>query len=221
MRFAPSPLSPTWKRCTLRATAGCSRAPLAHAGSPSAALATAFASNSVVHRENSCTSTCRPPCSSSAPPQWRTRVPANLNSRCGARKRTSWRSCAGRVAAMAKIAFLGTGRMGTGMAARLIAAGHDVAVFNRSPEKVADLVAAGAARAQTPRAAAEQADAVFAMVADDAASRAVWLGADGALAAAGAPGRLVLEWSALCRPGGGEHAKQAAPQGIRVLDEPV
>ncbi|AFU00873.1 NAD(P)-dependent oxidoreductase [Nocardia brasiliensis] len=122
---------------------------------------------------------------------------------------------------MAKIAFLGTGRMGAGMAARLIAAGHDVAVFNRSPEKVADLVAAGAARAQTPRAAAEQADAVFAMVADDAASRAVWLGAEGALAAAGAPGRFAIECSTLSRPWVLELAKQAATQGFRYIDSPV
>ncbi|WP_280404275.1 NAD(P)-dependent oxidoreductase [Nocardia brasiliensis] len=122
---------------------------------------------------------------------------------------------------MAKIAFLGTGRMGTGMAARLIAAGHDVAVFNRSPEKVADLVAAGAVRAQTPGAAAEQADAVFAMVADDAASRAVWLGADGALAASGAPGRFAIECSTLSRPWVLDLAKQAAAQGFRYIDSPV
>ncbi|WP_338757328.1 NAD(P)-dependent oxidoreductase [Nocardia vulneris] len=122
---------------------------------------------------------------------------------------------------MAKIAFLGTGRMGTGMAARLIAAGHDVAVFNRSAAKVADLVAAGAVRAQTPRAAAEQADAVFSMVADDAASHAVWLGAEGALAAAGAPGRFAIECSTLSRPWVLELAKQAAAQGFRYIDSPV
>ncbi|WP_280409776.1 NAD(P)-dependent oxidoreductase [Nocardia brasiliensis] len=122
---------------------------------------------------------------------------------------------------MAKIAFLGTGRMGTGMAARLIAAGHDVAVFNRSPEKVTDLVAAGAVRAQTPGAAAEQADAVFAMVADDAASRAVWLGADGALAASGAPGRFAIECSTLSRPWVLDLAKQAVAQGFRYIDSPV
>ncbi|QIS03196.1 NAD-binding protein [Nocardia brasiliensis] len=122
---------------------------------------------------------------------------------------------------MAKIGFLGTGRMGVGMAARLIAAGHDVAVYNRSPEKSASLVAAGAVAAPTPRAAAEQADAVIAMVADDAASRAVWLGADGAMAAAGAPDRFAIECSTLSRPWVLELAGQATARGFRYIDAPV
>ncbi|MET9489664.1 NAD(P)-dependent oxidoreductase [Nocardia sp. NPDC006630] len=122
---------------------------------------------------------------------------------------------------MAKIAFLGAGRMGLGMAARMVAAGHEVAVFNRSPEKVAELVAGGAVLAATPRRAVAQAEAIFAMVADDDASRAVWLGEDGALAGHPQPGAFAVECSTVSRPWVLELAKHAAAQGLRYLDSPV
>ncbi|RJO75582.1 NAD(P)-dependent oxidoreductase [Nocardia panacis] len=121
---------------------------------------------------------------------------------------------------MATIAFLGLGRMGLGMAGRLVSAGHRVTVFNRTPERAADLVAAGAHLAATPRAAARDADAVFAMVADDAASRALWCGPEGALAGT-APGAFAIECSTLSRPWVLELAESAAAQGLRYLDCPV
>ncbi|MCX4091441.1 NAD(P)-dependent oxidoreductase [Nocardia sp. alder85J] len=122
---------------------------------------------------------------------------------------------------MATIAFLGAGsRMGSGMATRLVTAGHRVRVFNRSPEKVAPVVAAGATAADTPRAAAEGAEAVFAMVADDVASRAVWLGDTGALAAT-APNAFAVECSTLSRPWVLDLAEHAAAQGFRYVDCPV
>jgi 3-hydroxyisobutyrate dehydrogenase len=84
---------------------------------------------------------------------------------------------------MARIAFIGLGKMGLGMAGRLVAAGHQLSVYNRTPEKAAPLVGAGATLCATPGEACENADVVIAMVADDAASRAVWLGEEGVLAA--------------------------------------
>jgi 3-hydroxyisobutyrate dehydrogenase len=122
---------------------------------------------------------------------------------------------------VAKIGFLGVGRMGLGMAARMMAAEHEVTVFNRSPEKAADLVSAGAVLAETPRAAAEQADAIIAMVADDDASRAVWLGENGALAGDVAPGAFAVECSTISRPWVLELAKHATAQGLRYIDSPV
>ena len=95
-----------------------------------------------------------------------------------------------------KIAFLGLGTMGAGMARRLVAAGFDVAVWNRSPAKAAPLAAAGARVADTPAAAAAGAAIVIAMLADDPASRSAWLGADGALAAM-TPGAVAVESSTL------------------------
>ncbi len=90
---------------------------------------------------------------------------------------------------MARIAFIGLGRMGSGMARRLLAAGHELVVANRTAAAAEPLVAAGARFAASPRQAAQGADAVFVMVSDDEASRAVWLGPDGVLA--GEPGQAL------------------------------
>lgn len=75
---------------------------------------------------------------------------------------------------MARIAVLGLGAMGSRMACRLVDAGHDLIVWNRTRSTAESLAAAGAAVAATPREAAQDADAVVAMLRDDAASAAVW-----------------------------------------------
>jgi 3-hydroxyisobutyrate dehydrogenase-like beta-hydroxyacid dehydrogenase len=80
-----------------------------------------------------------------------------------------------------RIGFIGLGHMGAGMAGNLLAAGHEVLVFNRSPGKADHLVAQGAVRAATIREAC-QADAVFSMVADDQAATSLVEGAEGILA---------------------------------------
>ena len=84
--------------------------------------------------------------------------------------------------------------MGHGMAGRYLDAGFDVAVWNRSKAKAEDLIARGARWAASPEDAAVDADAVVTMVADDEASRAVWLAKDGAAAAMKA-GALAIECS--------------------------
>jgi len=81
-----------------------------------------------------------------------------------------------------KVGFIGLGRMGSAMAANLLKAGHEVAVWNRSPDKADPLVEAGARRATSPRDAAEG-EVVMTMLADDTAVEAVVYGADGILAA--------------------------------------
>jgi 3-hydroxyisobutyrate dehydrogenase-like beta-hydroxyacid dehydrogenase len=68
-----------------------------------------------------------------------------------------------------KVGFIGTGRMGRAMARRLIEASHDIAVFNRTAAKAAELVQAGAKSAASLSHAARHGDAVFTMLADDAA----------------------------------------------------
>ena len=95
-----------------------------------------------------------------------------------------------------RIAFLGLGLMGGGMARRLLGAGFAVTVFNRNPARAEPLAAAGARVAGSPREAAAGAEVVFSMVADDAASRAIWLGPDGAIAGA-ARGAVLVECSTL------------------------
>ena len=74
---------------------------------------------------------------------------------------------------MARIAFIGVGKMGLGMAGRLLAAGHQLNVYNRTPAKAAPLVGRGARLCASPAEACEEAEAVISMVADDAASREV------------------------------------------------
>lgn len=114
------------------------------------------------------------------------------------------------------ISFLGLGAMGARMAGRLVAAGHDVTVWNRSDGETP----AGAARAASPAEAASGADLVFSMVRDAAASRDVWTGSDGALAAL-KPGAVGVECSTLSLPFVRELAGAFADRGRGFLDAPV
>src|ERR1700744_5050640 len=79
------------------------------------------------------------------------------------------------------IAILGLGTMGSGMAASLLKAGYSLAVYNRTQAKAQPLKSAGARLAATPAEAVQGASIVIGMLADDAASREVWTGKDGAL----------------------------------------
>jgi 3-hydroxyisobutyrate dehydrogenase len=122
---------------------------------------------------------------------------------------------------MSHIAFIGLGRMGRGMAARLLTAGHALVVHNRTPDKAAELVRSGARLAASPRAAADGASAVFVMVSDDEASQAVWQGADGVLAADLAPGTFAIECSTLSHAWALDLARAAERRRLRYLDCPV
>lgn len=119
-----------------------------------------------------------------------------------------------------RIAFLGLGIMGGGMTRRLLGAGFPLSVHNRNPTRAAALGEAGARVAETPRAAAAGADLIFSMVADDAASRAVWLGEAGALAGV-APGAVLVECSTLTVGWVRELAEAAARRGCTLVDAPV
>jgi 3-hydroxyisobutyrate dehydrogenase len=121
---------------------------------------------------------------------------------------------------VAKIAFLGLGRMGVGMASRLLGAGHQVTVWNRTKVKAEDLLAAGARWASTPAEAATNADAAFAMLADDAASRRAWLAEDGALKHLPV-GAFVIECSTISYAHVLELAGAAEAKGLRYIDCPV
>jgi 3-hydroxyisobutyrate dehydrogenase len=122
---------------------------------------------------------------------------------------------------MASIAFIGLGNMGAAMARRLLDAGHRVSVYNRTSRKADVLVGLGARLASTPKEACERADAVISMVADDAASRGVWLGEDGILAANLAPASLAIECSTLSYDWVTELAAIVAARGLCYIDAPV
>ena len=121
---------------------------------------------------------------------------------------------------MTKVAFIGLGRMGHGMAGRYLDAGFEVAVWNRSKAKAEDLIARGARWASSPADAADGADAVVTMVADDAASRAVWLGKDGAASTMKA-GTLAIECSTVSYGHALDLARELRGRGLAYVDSPV
>jgi len=121
---------------------------------------------------------------------------------------------------MARVAFIGLGRMGHGMAGRYLEAGFDVAVWNRSRAKAEDLIARGARWAASPEDAAKDADAVVTMVADDEASSRVWLGKNGAAAAMKA-GALAIECSTVSHAHALEMARELNSRGLIYIDCPV
>jgi 3-hydroxyisobutyrate dehydrogenase len=121
---------------------------------------------------------------------------------------------------MARVAFIGLGRMGHGMAGRYLDAGFDVAVWNRSKAKAEDLIARGARWAASAEDAAKDADAVVTMVADDEASSRVWLGKDGAAASMKA-GALAIECSTVSHAHALKMARELSSRGLIYLDCPV
>ena len=122
---------------------------------------------------------------------------------------------------MASIAFIGLGKMGLGMASRLLEAGHRVSVYNRTATKADCAASRGARLAGSPKEACAGADAAFCMVSDDTASRAIWLGVDGILASELAPGALAIECSTLSHGWVMELAVQVADRGLCYIDSPV
>ena len=118
------------------------------------------------------------------------------------------------------LALLGLGTMGHGMAANLLKAGFPLSVWNRTRTKAEPLAQMGATVAESPAEAAQGAEVVFAMLADDAASRASWLGAHGALAAIQA-GSIVVECSTLSPDWIRELHRAVNHRDLRMAEAPV
>src|SRR5215469_7962252 len=121
---------------------------------------------------------------------------------------------------MKRVAFIGLGRMGHGMAGRYLDAGFQVALWNRSKAKADDLIGRGARWAASPGDAADGADAVVTMVADDEVSRYVWFGKDGA-AAAMKPGALAIECSTVSYRHALDQSRELGARGLTYIDCPV
>ena len=120
---------------------------------------------------------------------------------------------------MAKIGFLGLGEMGTPMASRLLKAGHDVTVWNRTEERTVPLAQQGAAVASSPAKTAAGADFVITMLATPAAVEQVLFGTDG-LAPALSPGQILIDMSTV----GPDEVRSVAarlPKGASLVDAPV
>jgi len=120
---------------------------------------------------------------------------------------------------MTSIGFCGLGRMGAPMAARLLDAGHDVSVWNRTPERGVALVENGAVQAASPAEAASGAEIVVTMLADPQALDEVVFG-PGGVAAGVRPGATFVEMSTI----GVDAVRSLAarlPDGVDLVDAPV
>jgi len=119
-----------------------------------------------------------------------------------------------------KLGWIGTGVMGSSMAAHLLAAGFAVTVYNRHKQKAEGLLAKGATWADSPKAVAEQSDVVFAIVGFPADVRECFLGKTGALA--GAKSGSVLVDMTTSEPSLAVEIYDAAKaKGIHAVDAPV
>src|ERR1700744_2520015 len=119
-----------------------------------------------------------------------------------------------------KVGFLGLGNMGTPMALRLLAAGHELSVWNRTEGRTKPAIHEGAIAAATPAEAELGADAVITMLFDDAAEEEVLFGANGLMDAM-SPGGLHIVCSAISVALSERLTKEHAQRGIDFVAAPV
>jgi 3-hydroxyisobutyrate dehydrogenase-like beta-hydroxyacid dehydrogenase len=119
-----------------------------------------------------------------------------------------------------RIGFIGLGNMGAAIAANLLRARHEVAVWNRSAEKARPLIEAGATLVDSPKAAATSSEVVFSMLADDGALKAVLGGEHGLLAGMKAAA-LHVSMSTISVATADEVASLHRSRGQRLLCAPV
>lgn len=119
-----------------------------------------------------------------------------------------------------KLGYIGIGLMGHPMTLRLLAAGHEVAVWNRSKDKLAPVVEKGANAVDSPAAVARAADIIMMCVTDQKAAEAVLFGRDG-VESGGAPGKLVVDFSSIAPDSARAFAERLAAKGMGLVDAPV
>lgn len=123
--------------------------------------------------------------------------------------------------ALPSLGFAGIGLMGLPMCRRLLAAGYPLTVWNRSPDKCAALVAAGARLANSPAELCQGSDMVLLCLADTAVVREVVFGEHG-IAQGGRSGQLLIDFSSLEPTATREMAAELAVLcGMAWLDAPV
>ena len=119
-----------------------------------------------------------------------------------------------------QIGFIGLGNMGAAIAANLVKAHFEVAVWNRNAAKARDVVAAGAVLCASPREVASGREVVMTMLADDAALEAVMSGADGVLAGL-QPGGIHISLSTIAVATADRFAEAHRERGQRFICAPV
>src|SRR5580765_2186290 len=121
---------------------------------------------------------------------------------------------------MANLGYIGLGAMGSLMADRLMANGHQVTGYNRTPSKADWLVKKGMTLAASPKAVAQAADVIFVMVTNSKADEAVMNGPDGILAAM-VPGKVVVDMSTVSPEVSRSLAAKVREKGGDMVDAPV
>jgi 2-hydroxy-3-oxopropionate reductase len=119
-----------------------------------------------------------------------------------------------------KIGFIGLGIMGKPMSKNLLKVGHELVVLDKAKSAVAELVAAGATAAESPKAVAEQTDVIITMLPNSPHVKEVVLGEGGIIEGARA-GSVVIDMSSIAPLVSREVAGKLAAKGVEMLDAPV
>jgi 3-hydroxyisobutyrate dehydrogenase len=119
-----------------------------------------------------------------------------------------------------RIGIAGVGKMGAAIAQRLIEVGHDLMVWNRTPDKVSPLVSAGAKGAGSPAALARDAETIITILTDAAAIDAVYGGPAGLLAG-DVTGKLFIEMSTVAPQTEMALAERMRAKGAAMVECPV
>lgn len=119
-----------------------------------------------------------------------------------------------------KIGFIGLGIMGTPMAKNLLGAGHELVVYDRSAEKMEELVKAGAKGAASSKEVAEECRLVITMVPNSPHVKAAVMGKDGVLEGA-KEGDILVDMSSIAPLASQEVYKACKEKGVRMIDAPV
>lgn len=124
------------------------------------------------------------------------------------------------MSARPRLGYIGIGLMGRPMTLRLLAAGYEVCVWNRSRDKLAPVVDKGATAVDSPAAVARAADIVMMCVTDQKAAEAVLFG-EGGIESGGAPGKLVVDFSSIAPDSARTFAERLSAKGMGLVDAPV
>lgn len=118
------------------------------------------------------------------------------------------------------VGVIGLGIMGRGMARNLVNAGHEVTVWNRTPERMRPLVDAGADAAGSAEEVARRCPTVIVCVSDTPDVEEVLFGPQGAAVGAGA-GHLIIDTSTISPEATRSYGEQLADAGVSLVDAPV
>jgi 2-hydroxy-3-oxopropionate reductase len=121
---------------------------------------------------------------------------------------------------MKKIGFIGLGIMGKPMAQNLLKAGYELVVFDVVPERMEELVKAGARRGSSSKDVAARSEVVITMLPNSPHVRDAVLGPNGVLEGA-RPGTILVDMSSIAPLASQAIAARAKDQGVAMLDAPV